>query len=136
MIPTPFLYNATVVSVHDGDTIYVVVDRGMYDYTGSEKKPVPIRLDGAAARELADPGGKDARDFVAHLLPEGTPLVLETVKPDKYAPRWRARVRFILDGREQDLTDYLIHEGWAVAWNGTGTQPKPAWPRVPMPMAA
>lgn len=130
-IPAPFVYNATVVRVHDGDTIYCVVDRGMYDYTGSTEKPIPIRLAGCAARELGAAGGDEARDFLEHVLPAGTPVVLETVKPDKYAPRWRARVLFILDGSPAYLSEYLIEEDWAASWDGRGKQPVPPWPRPP-----
>lgn len=127
VVPAPFLFNASVVSVHDGDTFSVVIDRGMYDYTGSVDHPIPIRLVGMAARELDDPGGPEARDFVASILPVGLAVVLSTAKPDKYAPRWDARVE---TPTLPDLATYLISMGWAVAWNGRGTQPKPAWPRT------
>lgn len=129
MIPAPFLFNATVVRVHDGDTISVVVDRGMYDYTGSTDHPIPFRLLGMAARELAEPGGMQARDNLAGLLPAGTLVVLATVKPDKYGPRWLGRLLFNTTGGEQDLATLLILTGWAAAWDGRGAQPKPPWPR-------
>jgi endonuclease YncB( thermonuclease family) len=129
-IPAPYVYNAWVVSVHDGDTLNVVVDRGMYEYAGNERKPIPVRVAGGAARELADPGGVEARDAVAALLPAGTPLVLATVKPDKYGPRWLAHVTFPMGGYETDLATYLIRLDWLAPWDGRGPQPRPPWPRL------
>lgn len=126
----PYTYNATVVSVHDGDTINVIVDRGMYDYAGCEAHPVPVRLVGCNARELREPGGKEARDHVAALLPPGAPVVLTTVKPDKYAPRWDAQVA---TAAIPDLAAHLVTDDWAAAWDGTGRAPVPPWPRTVTP---
>lgn len=126
-VPAPFLFNARVVSVHDGDTINVVVDRGMYDYAGTDEHPVPVRLAGCNARELTADGGIEARDHLAGLLPPGTAVVLATVKPDKYAPRWDARVA---TAAVEDVTALLVADGWAAAWDGTGKAPVPPWPRT------
>lgn len=124
MIPVPYAYNAIVLDVHDGDTIRCRVDRGFRDYS-----EWPIRLVGCAARELSEPGGKDARDNLRTLLPVGTQVLLHTLKPDKFGDRKDALVTVEVDGKELDLATYLISEGWAVEWTGQGTQPKPVWPR-------
>lgn len=126
-VPAPFVYNATVVRVYDGDTVFVAVDRGFYDYLGSSEHPIPIRLLGMNARELAMPGGKEARDNLASLLPVGAPVVLHTAKPDKFAPRWDAVIE---TAATADLGADLVAAGWAAAWDGTGTKPVPPWPRV------
>lgn len=123
----PFQYNATVVSVHDGDTINVVIDRGMYEYAGSPSQPIPVRLYGMNARELTEPGGVEARDNLAALLPPGTQVVLFTAKPDKYAPRWDAAV---MTDTQPDLVAYLVAQQWGAVYFGTGTKPVPPWPRT------
>jgi endonuclease YncB( thermonuclease family) len=126
--PNPWRYNAILLEVHDGDTLITKIDWGMRRYD----EPIPVRLAGCAARELNEAGGPEARDFVATLVPKGTPLLLETVKPDKYQPRWIAHVTAYPPGKPSvRLTAYLIEQGWAVPWDGRGPQPKPAWPRVP-----
>jgi endonuclease YncB( thermonuclease family) len=126
----PFVYNARALDVHDGDSVNVRVDWGFRRYD----EPIPIRLLGCAARELADPGGPEARDNLTAILPAGTPLLLKTAKPDKFSPRWDAAVYYRdITGLTVDLVAQLIATGWAVPWNGTGAQPKPAWPR---PIAA
>jgi endonuclease YncB( thermonuclease family) len=128
-LPYVYRFNATLVSVHDGDTISVVIDQGLRDYKGRVESPIPIRLVGMAARELADPGGPEARDYLISILPAGLPLGLSTVKPDKYNPRLDA---FVETPTLPDLATHLIRVGWAVPWDGRGAQPKPAWPRVPL----
>lgn len=89
-----------------------------------------VRLLGCAARELADPGGTAARDWLRGLLPAGAPVVLGTVKPDKYGGRVDAAVWYeALPGAVVNLADTLIREHWAAPWDGRGAQPKPPWPR-------
>lgn len=125
-VPMPFFFNATVLDVHDGDTFNVEVDFGRRRY----ERPVPVRVLGGAARELDEPGGKEARDNLAKRLPPGTPVVLVTTKDDKFAPRWLARVAYLDDaGLVRDLVDDLVAAHWLAPWDGRGTQPQPLWPR-------
>lgn len=126
-VPTPFAYNATVVDVHDGDTFSVIVDRGFYDYLGNHDHPIPVRLLGCNAIELAQPGGVEARDNLRALLPVGSAVVLRTAKPDKYAPRWDALVE---TPTQPDLVAYLVAQQWVAAWDGVGPKPTPPWPRT------
>ena len=123
-IPAPFVYNATILTVHDGDTLTVRVDRGNRDYSEWD-----IRLLGCNAQELAALGGVNARDHLRELLPAGTRVVLQTVRPDKYGGRWLARVWYPTTGGPVDLAQHLIDTGWAAAWDGKGAKPVPAWPR-------
>jgi micrococcal nuclease len=123
----PFTYRATVLRVLDGDTLTVDVDLGFgLHHRGDTSKGLPLRLAGCNARELHDPGGQEARDHLAALLPAGTVLTLRTVRPDKYGGRYDALVDH--DGR--DLATYLIATGWAAAWNGAGARPVPPWPNT------
>lgn len=126
-VPMPYYANAQVVYVHDGDTIYCEIDRGMYDYGGSWDHPLPVRLTGCNARELAMVGGPEAAAHLTALLPPHTPVVLWTVKPDKYAPRWDAVVE---TAATPSLQAFLIAEQWAIYWNGSGPAPVPVWPRT------
>ena len=128
---------ADVVSVHDGDTIELniifetTIDAGFQqtiDTTSTQ--PHAFRLYGCNANELTDPGGKEARDNLAAMLPIGTPLRLSSVKDDKYGGRYLAILwAHDANGAEYNVTQRLIDTHWAVPWNGNGTKPKPPWPR-------
>lgn len=124
----PYVYNAVIQSVHDGDSIHASVSLGFGIWHGSEDSVpgVMLRIAGLNARELSEEGGEEARDHLAELLPAGTAVTLRTVKPDKFGGRYDADVE-LPDG--SDLGDRLIAEGWAAAWDGTGERPVPAWPR-------
>lgn len=129
---------ATVVDVHDGDTIKVSVrlaktrlrdcDLGFHIYAekGWLVLHAPIRLLGCNAIELHNPGGIEAQHNLLRLLPPGTVVGLTTVSTDKYA-RWDAAIT-LPDGT--DLVTALIHDQWAAAWDGTGSKPTPPWPRT------
>ena len=62
-----FDYAATIVSVHDGDTVRADIDLGF----GCWIKNQPLRIYGIDAPELTTPEGKLARDHAKTLLPEG-----------------------------------------------------------------
>lgn len=121
--PPPFVYRATLLEVHDGDSINVEVDHGFRRY-----EETSIRLLNLACRELSDPGGKEARDYVKTLITPGQLLSLTTAKPDKYSGRWDAAVTYQAGGVLRDLATDIIAAGFGLPWNGSGTQPKPAWP--------
>jgi endonuclease YncB( thermonuclease family) len=125
-LQSPYIYNATVLYVHDGDTFDADVDFGFYLHHA----PTPVRLLGCNARELSEPGGTEARDNLAALLPAGSRVLLQTAKPDKYAPRWDAQVTYLTgDGAVHDLVTDLIADEWAAEWDGKGSPPVPPWPR-------
>jgi micrococcal nuclease len=119
-----YTYAATVVRVVDGDTVRLDVDLGFATWM----RNVPFRLSGCNALELAAPGGREARDHLATLLPPGTMLTIRSVKTDKYA-RWDADI-LMPDGTH--LVDRLIADGWAAPWSGAGAAPIPDWPRPPI----
>jgi endonuclease YncB( thermonuclease family) len=120
-------YRAVVTSVVDGDTIVAEVDLGFHAWHHG-----PFRLAGCNARELHAPGGPEARDHLAALLPPGTPVTIQSTRPgtpvpdDKYAPRYDAAIT-LPDGR--DLVTVLVAEHWAAPWDGRGPAPVPPWPR-------
>lgn len=134
--PAPYWYNANVLLVHDGDTIAVRAKRGLYDFSDWY-----VRIDGINARELKGPGGIEARDYLAALIPVSTAVVLNTVHPDKYGRRGpvteeggrRVVLASITLADGSDLATGLIAAQWAAAWNGQGTKPVPPWPRTVSP---
>lgn len=135
-VPVPDRHNATIVSVHDGDTINVVVEPYKDHYVGSPTKPHPVRLVGCNAIELGNPGGPETQAWLASLLPVGATVVLYQVGDDKFAPRWDCSVAYVPttaakgSGIVHDLVTDLVADGWVVPWNGLGVKPVPPWPRV------
>ena len=113
---------ATVVYVHDGDTLAADLDLGF----GLKLRQL-LRLDGCNAIELSQPGGQAARVNLAVLLPVGTVVPVSIVSLDKYAGRCDAQIT-LPDGR--DLVTVLIMQQWAAPWNGLGPKPTPPWPRT------
>lgn len=135
-VPAPVQLNAKVVAVTDGDSINVIVNPYKRHYVGSAEEPQPIRLLGCNAREKEMPGGPEARDHLAALLPPGTRIVLVTTDDDKFAPRWDCGVIYADPlGQSRDLVVDLVADNWAAPWNGRGTKPVPPWPRSIAPFA-
>lgn len=119
-----YVYPATVDHVIDGDSIMLLLDLG-FDLT----MRMNCRLDGINARELHDPGGKEARDHLAGMLPPGTPVAVISVGWDKYGGRADVHVTT----GQGDLASLLIAEQWAAEWDGAGPRPVPPWPRTVTP---
>jgi hypothetical protein len=129
-VPAPQRFNGTVVDHHDGDTFFADVNFEIY---GLISHRMGIRLVGAAARELSDPGGKEARDALMARpgMTLGSPVVLTVVRYDKYGGRMDAVVSYRgADGKSHDLAADLIADQWAAPWDGKGKQPQPPWPRT------
>lgn len=84
------------------------------------------RLNGCNSRALTEPGGTEARDNLAALLPVGAIVTLKSLKPYKYGDEYMCDI-ILPDGR--DLVPLLIAEGWSAPWNGLGPKPIPPWPR-------
>jgi endonuclease YncB( thermonuclease family) len=117
---TAYIYTADIVAIHDGDTITASLSLGFDVYTIQH-----LRLLGCNARELSQPGGKEALANLAAIL-SGKTVTVRSVKPDKYA-RYDAAIT-LPDGT--DLVTQLIADGWAAEWNGQGPKPVPPWPRT------
>jgi len=123
-----YVYRAVVAGVHDGDTITADVDLGWDIW----RRATHIRLAGISARELSQPGGEEAAAHLAGVLPAGTELVVQSVKTGHDPATATSFERYVLactlpDGR--DLSQMLIAEGWAVAWDGRSKPtPYPYWP--------
>ena len=130
---------AVVLEVHDGDTVKMSVrlaktrmpdhDLGFHIYAehGFIVLHTSVRLLGCNAIELRNPGGPEAQQNLAALLPAGLHVMLSTVLDDKYGGRVDATVT-LPDGT--DLVTALIVGQWAAPWDGLGPKPTPPWPRT------
>lgn len=114
-------YKATVVRVIDGDTVILDVDLGFYVLVR-----MSCRLAGINAIELNQPGGSQARVHLSEMLPVATPVIVESVKPDKFAGRFDAIV--IEPRTATTINDRMVADGYAAVWNGSGPRPVPPWP--------
>lgn len=126
---TPWVYTATVLDVHDGDTVTLDVTlldadlgftiRAVHHWT------MKIRLAHIQAPELTKPGGPQSRDFLRSLIQVGSTVVLHTIKDqaDKYGGRYDGELYLTTD-TAHSLNDQMVAAGHAVYWDGTG--PKPA----------
>lgn len=131
-------WQAAVVTIHDGDTVTVDIDTGCYVH----RKPAdlglhlwvaanhlhvhqPLRLAGLNAIELDQPGGPDARDHLAALMPVGSQVTVTTWLDgtDKYG-----RILGALNYAGTDINQRMVDDGYAAAWNGRGPKPTPPWP--------
>lgn len=135
--PPAYRYEATVLEVHDGDTIRIDVDcnqpvrghdrdLGFHLHIEAHRLRFhpSVRLLGINAPELATPAGVVARDYLAGLLPVGTSVIAATHldENDKYG-RLLASIE-LPDGR--DASQLMIDSGNAAAWDGHGPKPVPA----------
>lgn len=100
-----FEYQAEVIRVVDGDTVWLNVDLGCDTY-----HRLSIRLYGINCPELHTPEGQVARDFVLNILPPGKQLTLQTVKDkrEKYG-----RYLGVLLVNEINLNQKLVELGLA-----------------------
>lgn len=112
-----YVYAATVVGGHDGDTMMLDVDLGFY-----VRVRMACRLLGINAPELGTPGGLIARDTLRAMCPVGIGVTVKSVKPDKYGGRFDGLVA-LPDGR--DVSQLLIAAHVAAPWDGKGPRPLP-----------
>ena len=119
-ISTAYIYKATVVDVHDGDTFTADIDLGF-----DVRIRYRVRLAGCNAIELGQPGGYEARAHLLGLLPVGSVCLVSSVAFDKYGGRIDAGVQGF-GGKW--VQDQMIRDGYAAAWDGTGPRPTPPWP--------
>lgn len=74
--PPSYTYSATVLGVHDGDTLKVDIDLGFRIIL----RGVDLRLQGVYAPELKEPGGLRARDQLRAIIPVGAKITLQTLR--------------------------------------------------------
>lgn len=106
-----YWYKATVLSIHDGDTMTLRLDMGRRIYIEDS-----IRLYRINAPELSQAGGKEARDYLRVLCPNLSEVRVQTYKnqQDKYG-RWLGDI--YIDSAETPygtcVNDILVSTGHA-----------------------
>lgn len=106
-------YNAAILRIVDGDTIYVLCDLGFTLHESIELRLAGINTPEVVGEEKA--AGIAARDFVRAALPIGTPIRIKTYKDkkEKYG-RYLADVMYTnATGEEILLNKQLIDLGLA-----------------------
>lgn len=120
--PDPYIRNATVLDVHDGDTVTLDVDLGYFAHAH-----VPHRLLGINAPELSTAEGKASRDYLAGELPVGTKVVVHSKKDNAPIEADKYGGRFLGDlFRQSDnlhINADMVLSGHAKAWDGKGVKP-------------
>lgn len=109
MIPTPeFVYEATVVSVHDGDTYHLRVDLGFRVST-----TLAVRLRGVDTPELTSDLGKGVAAQVRQLLMASPQVRIKSYKDRQSFARWVCDVWIKVDARGWvPLAEHIIAQGW------------------------
>ena len=103
-------YTATVVNVHDGDTVRLDIDLGF-----SMRWETSIRLAGINAPELVTKEGKVAAQYLSQRLPVGSQVRLVTIK-DKAEKYGRILGRIYIGSETQDVNAEMISKGMAVPY--------------------
>lgn len=115
MIAPAYTYEASVVQIHDGDTITVDISVGFHIWMRSQK----IRFLGINAPELGLPdlSGEKSRDALTGVLQTSRMEVVITTHKDSKEKfgRWLGIV-FALDskGQQFNVNDWMISNKWAV----------------------
>lgn len=117
--------DAELVRVIDGDTLDMKVTRDL-GFGGSASFVVRLRLNRINAPALSTVAGKASAAYLTQLLPVGSRVPLETVKPYKYGGpsdspgEWMAEVTSPAGGNVSDL---MVSNLLAVYWDGSGPRP-------------
>jgi len=101
-------YPATVVNVHDGDTVTLAIDLG-FDITATER----CRLYGINAPELSTQAGKDALTFAQTKLHPGDKVSVQSNGWDKYGGRFDGIIRL---ANGEDFASAMLITGHAVQY--------------------
>lgn len=106
---TDWVYQGTVLYLHDGDTLDVDIDMGMRVW----EKKVAIRVAHINAPELSTPEGKTALAFAQTLIQPGMVVTVTSHSFEKYG-RLLASIT-LPDG--SDFGQKMVDSGNAVVYN-------------------
>lgn len=117
-----YTYEAIVRRVVDGDTVSVDIDLGFKNWIHDEH----LRLSGVNTPETRGEErekGLIAKSLLESLLPVSCSVFITTEKePGKYG-RYIAKIS-IPDLQIDDLSQYLLDNGYAKEYDGTGSMPR------------
>jgi endonuclease YncB( thermonuclease family) len=108
-------YTGEIDSVHDGDTVNVVLDIGFDLWIHTR-----VRIYGINTPELSSPAGKAAREFAQSLLKPGDKVKVISLGWDKFGGRIDGKILF---GNGEDYAERMKAAGHAKFWLGQGTKP-------------
>lgn len=109
-------YQARIEKIIDGDTFEATVDLGFHTYSRQH-----FRLENYSAPEISGVEkefGIIAQKKLEELLPVGEIIMLRSAKTEKFG-RWLANVNW----ESGSLSDYLMKQGYGLAWDGRGPRP-------------
>lgn len=120
---TNFIYDATIVDVHDGDTITAIVDLGFnlsirekFRFYGINAPELKVRNPSKGNKMEENPYGTITLNFVKEILTVGKQIQIQTIKDKKEKfGRYLGKI-FYKDenGRELCLNDVLLEKQLAV----------------------
>lgn len=100
-------YNASLIRIVDGDTLWLRVDLGFRMFA-----EMSFRMLGINAPELSTPEGAPAREHLTQLVSAlGASFPIKTTKPDKYG-RWLVTIPY----GTTTINQQMIDDGFAVAY--------------------
>jgi endonuclease YncB( thermonuclease family) len=111
-----YIYDATMLKVQDGDTVYVKLDLGC----DQKIEPMKLRLNGINAKgKTVKPTGVAAYNFLSDLFPVGSTLRVETLKDSKEK---YGRYLGILHhpSLNQSVNDEMVARGLVEPYYGVG----------------
>jgi len=109
----PYIRNARILAVIDGDTIEVEIDLGFHMKMIERVRLLYVNAPEKKGATLA--AGLKAKNFVSSWIGTDNPLcVIRTEKDDAFG-RWLAEIWIV--GIKQSLNDALIESGNAVPWD-------------------
>lgn len=139
---TRYVYPGVVIEVHDGDTVKIDLDLRVRTRLRDQDLGFNIRVEGGRlifrldarlaglnAAELATAAGKKAQQALVAKMPLGSKVIVHSQKPaaplgvDKWGDRWDAEIEL---ADHTNINQWLIDNGYAAPWDGTGAKPVPA----------
>lgn len=102
-------YPATVLNVHDGDTVALDLDLGF----GTHQMELRCRVYGINAPELSTQAGMIAAAFLRSLLPVGCKVTVKSHGWDKYGGRFDGE---ILTSSGEAVGPLMLAAGYAVKY--------------------
>lgn len=111
-----YIYDAQVVKIVDGDTVYVSLDLGC----DTRIDPMKIRMNGINAKGKTTKSGKVALAFLQETIPVGSNIRVETLKDEKEK---YGRYLGILHSPKlnQSVNDEMLSRGLVDAYYGVGS---------------
>ena len=109
-----YKYKALITKVHDGDTVWALIDLGF-----NVIKKTKLRLAGIDSKEMNDTKNKEKAEAAKKYLKdeiEGKEIEIKSLKPGKYHERYIAFLYKI--GDIESYNDKMIKLGHAVQYNG------------------